>query len=629
MVWNKVIRRSFLVRAGLAVPGRLVRGRAVHHAALIEADRIAALDRVCYLYRQRRHGAITGTRSERHFELFDQYERLFAYLDQAGPEAQRYRPAIFDRMVRHLRMVCGIAHRLPAGSQRDFYHRAAQFYRRYRPEDQPAPLGRVERLRRRLLGAATHTGAWSRCARRTNRPAGSAPPRGRAVGPSAGRPGGCGASPTSRSSSRYYRLQRRLPVDQRLARLLGLLGPRLRLQPGRHPPRRGRAGAGRARGVRGPAGGQAGLPAGVPYVRSGSFAYFRALARARWLINNVNFPNYVVKRRRHDARADPPRHAAQGDGARPAVATRPGGGAIGLRRRCCAGATGGTAASRRTRTPPQVWERAYPCRYETLEIGYPRNDRLAIATAEDVDRGAGAARPATRTSASCSTRRPSASTTTRYRPRSTSSGSPTSSAPTTVVLSGRTTSTTATRRSRDGGRGCATSPAIRAWRTCCLAADVLITDYSSVMFDYAVLDRPIVIYAPDWDTYRRTRGRHLRPARRAARRVHRAFAELVTAFRTGAVDGDVAAKARARFRERFCALDDGGAAERAVRHTSASATRRDATTSATSRPRRPPHRRASATSGPHRTDWGEPETDEPEPAPPIPTIIRPAAPRTP
>ena len=40
----------------------------------------------------------------------------------------------------------------------------------------------------------------------------------------------------------------------------------------------------------------------------------------------------------------------------------------------------------------------------------------------------------------------------------------------------------------------------------CLAADVLLTDYSSIMFDYAVLDRPIVIHAPDWDEYRARRG---------------------------------------------------------------------------------------------------------------------------
>jgi CDP-glycerol glycerophosphotransferase len=46
-----------------------------------------------------------------------------------------------------------------------------------------------------------------------------------------------------------------------------------------------------------------------------------------------------------------------------------------------------------------------------------------------------------------------------------------------------------------------------------LAADVLITDYSSAMFDYAILDRPIVIYAPDWDAYR-GRGPALRRLRR-------------------------------------------------------------------------------------------------------------------
>ena len=32
----------------------------------------------------------------------------------------------------------------------------------------------------------------------------------------------------------------------------------------------------------------------------------------------------------------------------------------------------------------EAWERAYPCQYETLEVGYPRNDRLATATAAEV-----------------------------------------------------------------------------------------------------------------------------------------------------------------------------------------------------------------------------------------------------
>jgi CDP-glycerol glycerophosphotransferase len=45
----------------------------------------------------------------------------------------------------------------------------------------------------------------------------------------------------------------------------------------------------------------------------------------------------------------------------------------------------------------------------------------------------------------------------------------------------------------------------------------------------------------------------------------RTFDELVTAFRSGAVGGDPASRARARFRARFCALEDGHAAERVVR----------------------------------------------------------------
>ncbi|MEU4260303.1 bifunctional glycosyltransferase/CDP-glycerol:glycerophosphate glycerophosphotransferase [Streptomyces argenteolus] len=37
-------------------------------------------------------------------------------------------------------------------------------------------------------------------------------------------------------------------------------------------------------------------------------------------------------------------------------------------------------------------------------------------------------------------------------------------------------------------------------------ADVLVTDYSSIMFDYALLDRPIVLFAPDLDAYAAERG---------------------------------------------------------------------------------------------------------------------------
>ena len=39
-----------------------------------------------------------------------------------------------------------------------------------------------------------------------------------------------------------------------------------------------------------------------------------------------------------------------------------------------------------------------------------------------------------------------------------------------------------------------------------IASDALITDYSSIMFDYSILDRPIYIFAYDYDEYEAKRG---------------------------------------------------------------------------------------------------------------------------
>jgi CDP-glycerol glycerophosphotransferase len=98
-----------------------------------------------------------------------------------------------------------------------------------------------------------------------------------------------------------------------------------------------------------------------------------------------------------------------------------------------------------------------------------------------------------------------------------------------------------------------------------LAADLLVTDYSSVMFDYGHLDRPIVIFAPDWDTYRRNRGVTFDLMAEPPGVVATTFAELVDAFHSGAARGEAASRARAAFRERFCRHGDGRSSERVVR----------------------------------------------------------------
>ena len=99
----------------------------------------------------------------------------------------------------------------------------------------------------------------------------------------------------------------------------------------------------------------------------------------------------------------------------------------------------------------------------------------------------------------------------------------------------------------------------------CLAADALITDYSSIMFDYANLDRPIVVYADDWDVYRETRGVYfdlLAGGRRARVRPHP---------RGELIEPSSATAAGTRARPRRCAPRSGSASASSTTGTPPSA----------------------------------------------------------
>jgi CDP-glycerol glycerophosphotransferase len=97
-----------------------------------------------------------------------------------------------------------------------------------------------------------------------------------------------------------------------------------------------------------------------------------------------------------------------------------------------------------------------------------------------------------------------------------------------------------------------------------LLADALVTDYSSLMFDYALTDRPAVFFAPDLDDYLRSRGTYFDLRQEAPGPVVTEPEELFAALAD--LDGLASryAKRRREFVERFGEYDRGTAAKQVV-----------------------------------------------------------------
>ena len=95
-----------------------------------------------------------------------------------------------------------------------------------------------------------------------------------------------------------------------------------------------------------------------------------------------------------------------------------------------------------------------------------------------------------------------------------------------------------------------------------VVADAVITDYSSVMFDYTATGKPIVFFTPDLADYReRLRGFYFDLAAHAPGPLVTTQDELTAALATEGIPPEYAQRYE-QWRERFNARDDGHAAER-------------------------------------------------------------------
>ncbi|MBU6530530.1 bifunctional glycosyltransferase/CDP-glycerol:glycerophosphate glycerophosphotransferase [Streptomyces mayonensis] len=551
IVWNKAYRRDFVERTGLTFPPGYYEDAPWTFCSMISAERIAVLDRVCVYYRQRREGGnILKTVSRKHFDVFDQYERVFAYLD-AHPELSRWRGALFRKMVDHYLTVLERPGRLPQNARAEFFHRASADYRARVPEGFQRPAdgrghkyGTLERDAYATLTGATRVLRLRQKARTNAR---------RTINQS-----------KRRAMGVFYRSQLRLPIDENLAvfsaywsrsvscnpaaidAALASLAPHVRRVWVIRPDAVDR------------------VPEGVDYVRLGSKEYWAAVARAKYLVNNVNFPDSVVKREGQvhvQTHHGTPLKTMGLDQQKYPASTNMSFGAL-LKR--CDRWDYSISANRFSTT---VWERVYPASYTSLETGYPRNDVLVTATADDVRAARGELGLAEDTTAFLymPTHREYQS---GFVPRLDLERLAERLGPDVTLLVrghyfyGTSSSRLAELQSAGRIMDVSDHPSVERLY---LASDALITDYSSAMFDYANLDRPIVVFADDWDTYSVVRGAYFDVLKEAPGAVATTQEGLTEILRSGEWRAEPAARARERFRRRFCDFDDGRAAERVVR----------------------------------------------------------------
>ncbi|MFG2678982.1 CDP-glycerol glycerophosphotransferase family protein [Streptomyces sp. NPDC048392] len=520
------------------------------YAALLLADRVACLPHPAYEDRRLRPESLPPPTPARWYALVDRYEALLGLTADRPP----VHAALYDLMVRDCLRAFASAG-MPDDVAREFFRRASQTARRHRPDGHRRPAG-LQGVRRSLLedGAYTEYRALQAAnhARRGVR--------------SAARAGRRRAG--TRLRDLQYRTALARPVDPHLAVFSAYWNRGVACNPAAIAAKLAEL----APSVRPvwvvTAANAALLPPGTDHVVPGTRRYREVLARAKYLVNNVNFPDAVVKRpgtvHLQTHHGTPLKRMGLDQLPYPAAAR--GLDFEALLERVDKWDYSVSANGHSTR----MWQRAYPSRHVSLDHGYPRNDVYYTAGAAEVR----AARerlgvaPGRRAVLYAPTHRDYEA---GWTPRLDLAALADQLGEETVLLvrahyfyEGAPTLSAPPADLRRTGRLVDVS-SYEPVEELCLAADALVTDYSSIMFDYANLDRPIVIHADDWETYRTTRGVYFDLMAEAPGPVARTQAELTEILTTDAWRDARAAKARTAFRRRFCEYDDGRAAERVVR----------------------------------------------------------------
>ncbi|MFE0523841.1 bifunctional glycosyltransferase family 2 protein/CDP-glycerol:glycerophosphate glycerophosphotransferase [Streptomyces sp. NPDC058954] len=540
--WSAAYRRAFLTDHRIGFPDGHFTDVGFGGLVALRAEKAAVLREVVVRHLVRRQGSRLSLPGEHQLQLLDQVELVLTHAAELRLHDERSVP-LFDHLFGAVLKTAAHPRRLTTG-RRAFFRRASRLYRRHRPAGFRTPAGSLG-VQHRLLARGAY--AAFRALRGANQSA---------VRVLEGLPRPQGL----RTRLRYRRALHR-PLDPNLAVYCAYWGRGYACNPAAiHAKARELAPHIRSVFLVEPDQAHT-VPKDIEYAVIGSAKYWDVLARAKYLVNNANFADAVVKREGSvhlsTQHGTPLKKMGVDQATYPVVAA-----ATGSFAKLLARVDRWDYNLTSNRHSTEMWERAFPAAHETLEYGYPRNDVYYTATADDVARA----------------RRelgvPEGRTAVLYAPthRDYHTGFETGldleafceEAGEDVVVLLRAHYFYDQGRARNTGRIIDVT-AHRSAEDVCLAADALITDYSSIMFDYANLDRPMVVYVDDWDVYRETRGVYFDLMELPPGPVARTPEELARVFRDGSWAGPESRAARTAFRERFCQFDDGRASERVVR----------------------------------------------------------------
>ncbi|MFB7620056.1 glycosyltransferase family 2 protein [Kitasatospora sp. NPDC056181] len=141
LAWDRLLRREHWQHRGLSFPDGRYEEIPPVHAAMLTAGRVAVLPRACVQLRRRETVHPTGSPGSSQFDIFEQYERTFALLEEV-PASDAVRDALFVRMIRHYLFVFDLAGCVSRAERPQFFHRAADHHRRFLPAGHRRPAGR-------------------------------------------------------------------------------------------------------------------------------------------------------------------------------------------------------------------------------------------------------------------------------------------------------------------------------------------------------------------------------------------------------------------------------------------------------------------------------------------------------